>query len=46
MHIVRNVTPAGVIPSQIPVTVGSELGAVGVAVALNALADVGVLDNQ
>ncbi len=46
MHIVRNETPVGVIPSQIPVTGGSKLGAVWVAVAFDALADVGVLDNQ
>ena len=46
MHIVRNETPAGVIPSQIPVTGGSKLGAVWVAVAFDALADVGVLDYQ
>lgn len=46
MHIVRNETPAGVIPSQIPVTGGSKLGAVRVAVAFDALADVDVLENQ
>ena len=46
MHIVRNETPVGVIPSQIPVTGGSKLGAVRVAIPFDALADVGVLDNQ
>ena len=45
MNIVRNETPDGVIPSQIPVT-GQQLGAVWVAVAFYALADVGVLDYQ
>lgn len=45
MHIVRNETPAGVIPSQISSPL-RQLGAVWVTVAFDALADVGVLDNQ
>ena len=46
MHIVRNKTSAGVIPSQIPVTGGSQLGSVRVPVSLDALTDMGVFDNQ